>query len=87
VTGPSSGISTAFEDCLAEDARVDLVVPVLDFRAVDVVEARGVRVEGRPGIFAVSLLGCRIVRSCHQCVGVVVYSPPRRNDSVEPAGI
>jgi hypothetical protein len=61
VTGPSSGISTAFEDCLAEDARVDFVVPVLDLRVVDVVDARGVRVEGRPGIFAISLTQCRVV--------------------------
>ena len=56
VTGPSSGISMALEDCLAEDARVDLVAPVLDLRAVDVVDARGVRVEVRPGIFVMSLV-------------------------------
>jgi hypothetical protein len=63
VTGPSSGISTAFEDCLADDARVDLVVPELDLRAVDVVDPRGVRVEVRPGMFAVSSVECLIVWS------------------------
>jgi hypothetical protein len=54
VTGPSSGISTALEDCRAEDARVDLGAPVLDFRVEEAVDARGVRVEGRPGIFVMS---------------------------------
>lgn len=56
VIEPSSGISTAFADCLVEDARVDLVVPALVLRAVDVAGTRGARVEGRPGIAAVCLV-------------------------------
>lgn len=39
-----------------EDARVDLVVPPLVLRVVDVVDARGARVEGRPGIVALCLV-------------------------------
>jgi hypothetical protein len=57
VTGPSSGISTAFEDWRAEEARVDLVP--------DAVDVRVERVDVRPGMFAVSpkrrgVVGCAI---------------------------
>lgn len=62
--GPSSGISTACADCRAEEARVDLSVPVLDFRATDAVEVRVERVEVRPGMLAVaSGVGCCVVWS------------------------
>jgi len=46
--GPSSGISTAFDDCRAEEARV-----VLDLRVVEVVEVRVERVVVRPGMMVV----------------------------------
>jgi hypothetical protein len=45
VTGPSSGISTAFEDWRAEEARVDFVPEAVDVRVE--------RVDVRPGMFAV----------------------------------
>jgi hypothetical protein len=64
VSGPSSGISTAFDDCLADEARVDLRVPVLDLRATDAVEVRVERVDVRPGIF------CCILSSVWGVVGV-----------------
>ena len=57
VNGPSSGISTALEDCRAEDARADFSVPVLDFRVVDAVEVRVERVEVRPGMLTKLLVG------------------------------
>jgi hypothetical protein len=50
VSGPSSGISTAFEDWRAEEARVDLSVPVLDLRVTDVDGVRVDRADGRPGM-------------------------------------
>jgi hypothetical protein len=55
VTGPSSGISTAFEDWRAEEARVDLVPEAVDVRVE--------RVDVRPGMFAVSP-ECRGVVGC-----------------------
>lgn len=58
VTGPSSGISTALDDCRAEDARVDFRVPVLDLRTTEAVDVRVERVDVRPGIFALLLSLC-----------------------------
>ena len=58
VTGPSSGISTAFEDCLADDARVDLVV-----RVVEEVDVRGARVDVRPTMLTRSLGECLVART------------------------
>ena len=63
VTGPSSGISTAFADCRAEEARVDLTVPELALRAVDVVDVRVERDDARPGMFAIWLVEVAVVVS------------------------
>lgn len=56
VNGPSSGISTAFEDWRAEEARVDLSVPVLDFRVTEAVDVRVERDVVRPGMVVVWLV-------------------------------
>lgn len=88
VTGPSSGISTAFADCLAEDPRVALVVPPLALRAVVVVDPRGARVEGRPGIVGVWSAVCVVVY-CGTVIGIncrwccCLRTPPRGNGSWE----
>jgi hypothetical protein len=50
VRGPSSGISIALEDWRAEDARVDLSVPVLDLRVTEAVDVRVERDAVRPGM-------------------------------------
>jgi len=68
--GPSSGISTAFDDCRAEEARV-----VLDLRVVEVVEVRVERVVVRPGMMAVLSVSvcCRLV---YMLTVDVLHLPP-----------
>lgn len=56
--GPSSGISTAFEDCRAEEARV-----VLDLRVVEFVDVRTGREDVRPGMLMVSFASVWYIRA------------------------
>jgi hypothetical protein len=80
--GPSSGMSIAFADCLA-DPRVALVVPALVLRAVVAVEPRGARVEGRPGMVGVWLSTSSVAPTRHQLSVLLFTHTPRGNDSWE----